>query len=85
MNLFTKQKQTHRIRKQTYGYWGKGGEEGQTGVWDWHVHSTTFKRDNQQEATVQHKELCSIFRNNLNGKRIWKRAETCIVVIVLVT
>ena len=25
-NLFTKQKQTHRHRKQTYGYQGKGGE-----------------------------------------------------------
>ena len=29
MNLFTKQKQTHRHRKQTYGYQrGKGGEGG---------------------------------------------------------
>ena len=27
MNLFTKQKQTHRLQKQTYGYQsGKGGE-----------------------------------------------------------
>ena len=27
MNLYTKQKQTHRYRKQTYGYQrGKGGE-----------------------------------------------------------
>ena len=24
MNLFTKQKQSHRCRKQTYGYWGEG-------------------------------------------------------------
>ena len=29
MNLFTKQKQTHRLREQTYGYQGgKDGEEG---------------------------------------------------------
>ena len=29
MNLFTKQKQTHRLRKQTYGYQrGKGGGGG---------------------------------------------------------
>ena len=35
MNLFTKQKQTHRLRKQTYGYQkGKGMGERQTGVWD---------------------------------------------------
>ena len=24
MNLFTKQKQTHRLRERTYGYWGEG-------------------------------------------------------------
>ena len=23
MNLFMKQKQTHRLREQTYGYWGE--------------------------------------------------------------
>ena len=28
VNLFTKEKQSHRCRKQTYGYWGKGGAEG---------------------------------------------------------
>ena len=29
MNVYTKHKQTHRHRKQTYGYqWGKGGGEG---------------------------------------------------------
>ena len=32
MNLFTKQKQTHRLREWTYGYqWGGGGEEGYLG------------------------------------------------------
>ena len=34
MNLFTKQKQTHRHRKQTYGYQkGKVGRD-KLGVWD---------------------------------------------------
>ena len=36
MNLCTKQKQTHRHRKQTYGYQrikGQGGED-KLGVWD---------------------------------------------------
>ena len=28
MNLFTKQKQTHRLRKRTYGCWGYGSGEG---------------------------------------------------------
>ena len=32
MNLFKKQKQTHRHRKQTYGY--QRGERDKLGVWD---------------------------------------------------
>ena len=28
MNLFTKQKQTHRLRERTYDYWAEGWEEG---------------------------------------------------------
>ena len=35
MNLFTKEKQTHRLRKQTYGYLrGKVGWDVELGVWD---------------------------------------------------
>ena len=35
MNLFTKQKQTHRHRKQIYGYKGeKGRGKDKLGVWD---------------------------------------------------
>ena len=35
MNLFTKQKQTHRLQKQTYGYQrGKVGGRDKLGVWD---------------------------------------------------
>ena len=35
MNLFTKQKQIHRYRKQTYGYQrGKGGGGDKLGVWN---------------------------------------------------
>ena len=33
MNLFMKQKQTHRRRKQTYGY-QRGMEGHKLGVWD---------------------------------------------------
>ena len=31
MNLFTKQKQTHRLGEQTYSYWGEGWRESQLG------------------------------------------------------
>ena len=34
--------------------------------------------DNQQGPTVQHMELCSMFCNNLIGKRIFKITDTCI-------
>ena len=35
MNLFTKQKQTHRSRYQTYGYQrGNMGESDKSGDWD---------------------------------------------------
>ena len=35
MSLFTKQKQTHRHRKQTYGYqMAEGAERNKLGVWD---------------------------------------------------
>ena len=44
MYLFTKQKQTHRLRERTYGY--QGGRDSQ-GVWDQHVHTAIFKMDNQ--------------------------------------
>ena len=34
MNLLTKQKETHRHRKQTYGYQKGKGERYKLGVWD---------------------------------------------------
>ena len=36
-----------------------------------------IKIDNQQRPTVEDKELCSIFYNNLNRKQIWKIINTC--------
>ena len=56
MNFSTKQKQTHRLRKQTHGYQrgkvGGGGGRDKLGVWDWHIHTTIYKIDNQQGPTV---------------------------------
>ena len=54
MNLFTKQKQTHRLQSQTYGYQrGKvAGRRYKLGVWDPHIQSTICKIDNQQGPTV---------------------------------
>ena len=40
------------------------------GDWDWHIHTAIYKIDNQWEPTVQHRELCFILGNGLNGPRI---------------
>ena len=48
------------------------------GVWGWHVHSAIFKTAIQQGPSVQHRELCSIFCNNLCGEEIWRRIDMCI-------
>ena len=53
INLFIKQKQTHRLREGTYGYQGErlGGSD-RLGVLDWHIHIAIFKVDNQQGPNV---------------------------------
>lgn len=49
INSFTKQKQNHRRRKQTYDYQrGKGG--GIKGVWNQQMHTTVYKIDKQGPA-----------------------------------
>ena len=61
MNLFPKQKETHRLQRQTYGYQtGKGVGEGKLGVWDQQIQTTRYKIDKQQGPTVQHGELYSV-------------------------
>ena len=57
MNLFTKQKETHRIREGTDSC--QGGRDSQ-GIWDARVHIAIFKMDNQQGPMVQRRELCSV-------------------------
>ena len=48
MNLFTEQKQTHRLQKQTYGYQReKVGGRDKLGVCDEHIYIIIYKIDNQ--------------------------------------
>ena len=77
MNLFTKQKQTHCLSEWTYGYHEEKVEERERLRFvDWHVHTAIFKVDNQQRPAVYHRELCSIYCNDLNGKIVWKRIDS---------
>ena len=53
MNLFTEQKETHRLRKQTYVYQrGKVVGRDKLGVWNSQIHTTIYEIDNQQGPTV---------------------------------
>ena len=46
MNVFTKQKQSHRCRKQACGSQGTGVEDELD--WDWHAHTSTRERDRER-------------------------------------
>ena len=72
MNLFTKQKQTHRLREQTDDCWVRERMRGRDsqGAWDGRVHTAMCKMDNQQGPTVRHRELCSMLRVCLDGKGV---------------
>ena len=81
MNILTKQKQTQGLRTNMLLEERSKEEWIVKRVCDWHVPSAIFKMDNQQRPTVLHGELSSMLCNNLNGKRIWKRIDTCICII----
>ena len=51
MNLFIKQKETHRLRERTYGCWVEGQGKGQLGSGDGHGHTAAFKMDNPKWIT----------------------------------
>ena len=72
MNLFTKQKETCRQRKQTYGNQSGKMEGGIDQEFGSNIYTLLYiyKIDNQQGPTVQHKELYSVFYNNIYWKRI---------------
>ena len=62
---------------QKMNLWLPGGRESQ-GIWEGHVHTVTFKMDNQQGPTVWHKEVCSMLCARLDGMEIWEKMDTSI-------
>ena len=71
MNLFTRQKQTHRLREWIYGC-----QKEQT-VAEFGINMPTlFKTDNHPGPTVQHRELFSMLHGSLDGRRVWGRTDT---------
>ena len=51
-NLLTKQKQTQKHRKQTYGYQREKEWRKNIGAWDYHIYTATHKIRKQLEPTV---------------------------------
>ena len=74
-NLFTKQQQTHRLREWTYGYQGR--VEGRT-YWEFgtDMYTLLYLKQITNYIAQGTLPLC----NNLNGKRIRKRTDTCICI-----
>ena len=52
------------------GLEGRDGRRGSSGVWDAHVHTALFKKDNQQGPTVQHREICSMLYSGLDRRGV---------------
>ena len=75
MNLFTKYKQTHRLRERTYSYHGMGTVR-EFGI---NMYILLYlKMDNQWGSTVYHWELSSMLCGSLDGMGIWGRVDTCV-------
>ena len=67
INIFTKQKQTHRHRKQTYSYQrGKGGRD-KLGVRDQQIHTTVQKQINNRDPLYSTGNYIQYLIINYNG------------------
>ena len=82
MNLFTKQNRLTDLEKELMvarrlGGWRMERRDSQ-GVWDGHVHTAILKMDDQEGPAVQHRELCSMLCDSLDGRGVQGRMGTCI-------
>ena len=77
MGELAKDKETHRLRKGTYGCQGKGTVRDFGNV----ISTAIFKMGNQQRPIVQHMELCSMLCASLGGKGLWWRLDTCVSMV----
>ena len=73
MNLFIKYKQTD-LENKLWLPVGKSGGQGYIGSLGLNIfrYISVSKINNWQEPALQHRELCSLFCHNINGKRSWK-------------
>ena len=68
MNLFTKQKQSHRCRKQTYGYQGgKLGGETETGI---DIYTLLYIKQITNKNPLYSRGNYSVLCNDIYGNRM---------------
>ena len=77
MNLLTKQKETHRLRKLTYGCWGWGWGEGIVRDFQKVMYTLLYL------TWITNKDLLystwnSAHCSSLDGRGVWGRMDTCI-------
>ena len=84
--LICKMKTDSQILKTCDYQRGKVWGRNSLGAWDGHIPTTIHKVDNQQEATRQQREHCSVFYSNLYGKRIeeWIYVYMCVYVYIYI-
>ena len=71
MNLFTKQKQSHSLRKQTDGL-PKVKVKKRDGLGVWGGYTILYGVDSPQGPAAEHREHCSGLCDRLHRKRIWE-------------
>ena len=52
------------------------------GVWNGYAHTAIFTMDNQPRPTVGHMETCSMLCGSLDGRGVWGRIDTCILLLL---
>ena len=79
MNLFTKQKQTLRIRRQTYACqrerMGGDGIVRESGIG---MYALLCFKQMTNSTLLYSRELCSMSCCGLDGRGVWGRMDTCI-------
>ena len=72
MNLFTKQKETHRLRKRTHGCWGEGTAK-DFGMVMYTLLYLKWKTD----KNIAHGTLLMLCAS-MDGRGVWGKMDTCI-------
>ena len=82
MNLFTKQKQKHRLKKQTRvgGEWGEGWGIGIVKEFGMgYIHTLLYLK--WKINLLYSTGNCSMLCGNMDGRGVWGRMDTCICMV----